>query len=293
MATLQASLLCKPCLSFTSSFPPKQRLPHSVLSPHHHHHHRHHHHNHSFNPLCFPELSFHPISSDFSKLRFRPRGSAIFCTFRSENASSWSESNSLGGDSHSIDKESDVNGIDGEHLNLSKDSSVLDSKESRVDGTAVESSKIELQSSAEQLNFESDELGGEGKSEELVESEVKSANLGGNEVGDARLPIVVFFVGLWATIKEKMLKAFSDLANWWPFWRQEKRLARLISEADANPQDAAKQSALFVELNKHRLVNGLLWFLCSVDKMIATSLLKKCLYHYLLRFKILRAIILF
>ncbi|KAG6410852.1 hypothetical protein SASPL_128923 [Salvia splendens] len=34
-------------------------------------------------------------------------------------------------------------------------------------------------------------------------------------------------------------------------WRQEKRLERLIAEADSNPKDAAKQSALLVELNKH------------------------------------------
>jgi ATP-dependent metalloprotease len=51
-----------------------------------------------------------------------------------------------------------------------------------------------------------------------------------------------------------MERAFSELFDWWPFWRQEKRLAKLITEADANREDAVKQSALFVELNKHRFV---------------------------------------
>ncbi|CAA0824669.1 ATP-dependent zinc metalloprotease FTSH 11-chloroplastic/mitochondrial [Striga hermonthica] len=39
--------------------------------------------------------------------------------------------------------------------------------------------------------------------------------------------------------------------SWWPFWRHEKHLERLVEEADANPMDAAKQSRLLAELNKH------------------------------------------
>ncbi|KAI3471203.1 hypothetical protein Pfo_027866 [Paulownia fortunei] len=79
-----------------------------------------------------------------------------------------------------------------------------------------------------------------------VEGEVKNGNV------KERLPIVVFFIGLFARLKngfEKVL--YSDWFSWWPFWRQEKRLERLIAEADANPKDAAKQSALLAELNKH------------------------------------------
>uniref|UniRef100_J3L1Y7 AAA+ ATPase domain-containing protein n=2 Tax=Oryza brachyantha TaxID=4533 RepID=J3L1Y7_ORYBR len=38
--------------------------------------------------------------------------------------------------------------------------------------------------------------------------------------------------------------------SWWPFWRPDRGLQRLIDEADANPTDAAKQSALLQELNK-------------------------------------------
>ncbi|KAL0304387.1 UNVERIFIED_CONTAM: ATP-dependent zinc metalloprotease FTSH 11, chloroplastic/mitochondrial [Sesamum radiatum] len=85
-------------------------------------------------------------------------------------------------------------------------------------------------------------------------------SMGGGEVdgevtnGDVnkKLPIMVFLMGVFARLKigiERVLH--SDWFSWWPFWRQEKRLERLIEEADANPMDAAKQSALLAELNKH------------------------------------------
>ena len=45
-----------------------------------------------------------------------------------------------------------------------------------------------------------------------------------------------------------------DWMRWWPFWRPDRRLQRLIDDADANPTDAAKQSALLHELNKFRCV---------------------------------------
>lgn len=88
----------------------------------------------------------------------------------------------------------------------------------------------------------------DGENSENSESEKKDANL---VVGDGRLGIVVFLVGLWVRAREGLERAFSELFDWWPFWRQEKRLAKLISDADANPKDAVKQSALFIELNKH------------------------------------------
>nr|KYP72134.1 hypothetical protein KK1_004718 [Cajanus cajan] len=81
------------------------------------------------------------------------------------------------------------------------------------------------------------------RSEADLESEGKIAS--------GRFSLVVFFVGLWVKARERVKKAFAEFLDWWPFWRQEKRLERLIVDADANPQDAAKQSALFVELNKH------------------------------------------
>ncbi|KAJ4850175.1 ATP-dependent zinc metalloprotease FTSH 11, chloroplastic/mitochondrial [Turnera subulata] len=66
------------------------------------------------------------------------------------------------------------------------------------------------------------------------------------------LPVVVFLLGVWASIKRGFEKVLtSEWLSWWPFWRQEKRLERLIAEADANPKDPEKQSALLAELNKH------------------------------------------
>ncbi|KAG4969545.1 hypothetical protein JHK82_035240 [Glycine max] len=75
-----------------------------------------------------------------------------------------------------------------------------------------------------------------------------------------RLSIVAFFVGLWVKARESLKRAFSELLDWWPFWRQEKRLERLVADADANPQDAAKQSALLVELNKQSPESVIKWF---------------------------------
>lgn len=83
------------------------------------------------------------------------------------------------------------------------------------------------------------------------------------EIGDdnkedkgKKLGFVVFLMGFFARMKsgfERML--LSEWFSWWPFWRREKRLEMLVSEADANPQDATKQTALLVELNKHRFYN--------------------------------------
>ncbi|KAK1399459.1 ATP-dependent zinc metalloprotease FTSH 11, chloroplastic/mitochondrial [Heracleum sosnowskyi] len=67
-----------------------------------------------------------------------------------------------------------------------------------------------------------------------------------------RLPVVVFLIGVYARMKSGFEKlALSKWFDWWPFWRHEKRLERLIAEADANPMDAVLQSALLAELNKH------------------------------------------
>lgn len=48
--------------------------------------------------------------------------------------------------------------------------------------------------------------------------------------------------------------ASRDWMSWWPFWRPDRRLQQLIDDADANPNDAAKQSTLLHELNKFRCV---------------------------------------
>ncbi|KAH6815459.1 FTSH protease 11 [Perilla frutescens var. frutescens] len=79
-----------------------------------------------------------------------------------------------------------------------------------------------------------------------VEVEVKTQNV------KERLPIMVFLIGVFTRLRDGFEKfLYSDWFSWWPFWKQEKRLERLIAEADANPKDAAKQSALLAELNKH------------------------------------------
>ncbi|KAL0321530.1 UNVERIFIED_CONTAM: ATP-dependent zinc metalloprotease FTSH 11, chloroplastic/mitochondrial [Sesamum calycinum] len=79
-----------------------------------------------------------------------------------------------------------------------------------------------------------------------VEGEVEGGDV------NKKLPIMVFLMGVFARLKNGIERVFhSDWFSWWPFWRQEKRLERLIEEADANPMDAAKQSALLAELNKH------------------------------------------
>lgn len=83
---------------------------------------------------------------------------------------------------------------------------------------------------------------GEGENEILMGEEKKER--------EGRLPMVVFFVGLWAMLKRGFERIWlSEWMSWWP-WHQERRLDRLIAEADANPMDAAKQSALLAELNK-------------------------------------------
>ncbi|CAI0412930.1 unnamed protein product [Linum tenue] len=70
--------------------------------------------------------------------------------------------------------------------------------------------------------------------------------------GKSKLPLVVFLMGIWAAFRRRVdYLLASDWLSWFPFWRQEKRLERLIDEADASPQDPVKQTALLAELNKH------------------------------------------
>ncbi|PKA55910.1 ATP-dependent zinc metalloprotease FTSH 11, chloroplastic/mitochondrial [Apostasia shenzhenica] len=70
-------------------------------------------------------------------------------------------------------------------------------------------------------------------------------------VAEKRLPLVVFLIGLWDSVRRVLGRlSLSGWLRWWPFWRQEKKLELLIAEADANPKDANKQNALLVELNK-------------------------------------------
>lgn len=80
------------------------------------------------------------------------------------------------------------------------------------------------------------------------------------EVGDAegedargQFSVMVLLAAAAAAVRRGLERAaLSGWLSWWPFWRQEKRLERLIAEADADLMDSAKQSALLAELNKHR-----------------------------------------
>ncbi|XP_023642593.1 ATP-dependent zinc metalloprotease FTSH 11, chloroplastic/mitochondrial [Capsella rubella] len=106
-------------------------------------------------------------------------------------------------------------------------------------------------------------VGGEGTSEASFEAEMK---VGGEEAEfsdgvkegkeeeekKSKFRIVVLMMGLWAALKRAVEKVMEwEWLSWWPFSRQEKRLEKLIAEADANPKDAALQGALLAELNKH------------------------------------------
>ncbi|KAL3524394.1 hypothetical protein ACH5RR_017228 [Cinchona calisaya] len=106
--------------------------------------------------------------------------------------------------------------------------------------SSVGSAGIEIVSMPEPVVGQTDNAG-DGVGKEVTSEDVKR-----------KLPIVVFLMGFFATAKKGLEKIMlSEWFSWWPFWRQEKRLERLISEADSNPKDAAKQSALLAELNKH------------------------------------------
>lgn len=86
----------------------------------------------------------------------------------------------------------------------------------------------------------------------VVDGEGSDPSIGAEKSGsareDERSPIAALFEGA----RESSKKAFAQFMNWLPLWQQERRLARLIIDAEANPNDVAKQTALLVELNKHR-----------------------------------------
>ncbi|XP_015069576.1 ATP-dependent zinc metalloprotease FTSH 11, chloroplastic/mitochondrial [Solanum pennellii] len=89
-------------------------------------------------------------------------------------------------------------------------------------------------------------------SSSLSDNEAASEVLVENDELKKKLPILVFLMGVFAKVKKGFENILlSDWFSWWPFWHQEKRLERLIADADANPNDAAMQSALLAELNKH------------------------------------------
>ncbi|KAJ8486695.1 hypothetical protein OPV22_019180 [Ensete ventricosum] len=69
---------------------------------------------------------------------------------------------------------------------------------------------------------------------------------------EGRFRLMVFLMGALASARKGLdAVLMSEWLSWWPFWRKEHRLEWLIADADANPRDVAKQSALLAELNKH------------------------------------------
>ncbi|TKY55995.1 ATP-dependent zinc metalloprotease FTSH 11 [Spatholobus suberectus] len=172
-------------------------------------------------PFPFPFLS--PNHSPFS-LSFHPTrrvpSTLLCCTFRPDSITSRSESNHNPSEPEpgSVYNEP----VPSAGINSTEEGEVVVSDSSEA---SLEDAETALRSGAD------------------LESEGKITN--------GRFSIVVFFVGLWVKARERVKKALAEFLDWWPFWRQEKRLERLIADADANPQHAAKQSALFVELNKH------------------------------------------
>ena len=85
----------------------------------------------------------------------------------------------------------------------------------------------------------------------------------------SKFKIVVLMMGVWAAIKRAMEKVMEwEWLSWWPFSRQEKRLEKLIAEADANPKDAALQGALLAELNKHMYALFQFQFLIDLDELL-------------------------
>lgn len=66
-----------------------------------------------------------------------------------------------------------------------------------------------------------------------------------------KMNLYLYLAAFWAVFWRKVKSLWaSEWLSWLPLWRQNK-LERLLAEADANPRDASKQSALLAELNKH------------------------------------------
>ncbi|KAM5573574.1 hypothetical protein ABKV19_013220 [Rosa sericea] len=188
-------------------------------------------------PVFLPNInvSSSPSSRNF---RFSGKNTSIPCTLHPENANLDQESNFVDTHLDSEGKESSLDEINGGDLSNSS-----------VSGAgSPESGELEAKEKSGEVGLENGGVKSEGV---VVESEGKSGGLVEKKSGIG-LPLVVFFMGLWETARRGFEKALaSEWFSWWPFWRQEKRLERLIAEADADPKDPVKQSALFAELNKH------------------------------------------
>ncbi|XP_059445573.1 ATP-dependent zinc metalloprotease FTSH 11, chloroplastic/mitochondrial [Corylus avellana] len=247
--TLQAFLLCKPSFSLSSSSSSSKRfhLPRCSYSFSS---------SLSFNPLSLSTFT----SSTFHVSRFCRRTLSVPCTLRPENAGfdserlDFSETNPV-----SDSKDLNFKDFDGGSSSFNGNSTVSEFGNSKVDELGGGSSEIEVKSEFGEVGLGNGEVGSEGRSGEVKESDGKGENLSESDGKSGnlseiknRIPLMVFLMGMWVRVKKGFEKVLEwEWLSWWPFWRQEKRLERLIAEADANPKDVAKQSALLAELNKH------------------------------------------
>lgn len=239
MSVLQASLINRPISlsnSHLSPFSNRFKFSHS---------------------LTFSSFSLSTFDSNLHKPRFLPRGFLFRCTLQPDNVNSSSEL-------HFSNKNSDLEFDELTSNEVSSESSKIDKESENL-----------VENSSSDLNFSNNNSSnlefGESRISEISSTE---ENLVENVESESRLPIVVFFTGVLATLRkgfEKLL--LSGWFNWWPFWWQEKRLELLLAQADANPKDAEKQSRLLVELNKERcgsslhsyyLHVGVIWFMFCV-----------------------------
>ncbi|XP_024357561.1 ATP-dependent zinc metalloprotease FTSH 9, chloroplastic/mitochondrial [Physcomitrium patens] len=83
--------------------------------------------------------------------------------------------------------------------------------------------------------------------------EVQNGPSQGHDSGEARMPapwnIGALLAIVWDRVMRNSLVAFITS---WPAWQKRRKLERLLTEADENPQDADKQAALLRELLKQR-----------------------------------------
>ncbi|XP_047316301.1 ATP-dependent zinc metalloprotease FTSH 11, chloroplastic/mitochondrial-like [Impatiens glandulifera] len=82
----------------------------------------------------------------------------------------------------------------------------------------------------------------------LAENEEKLDDSSKGRKNSIWVVIITFFFSIFAKVKQALVKTRG--LDWWPITQRAKRLKKLTAEADANPKDAAKQSALMAELNK-------------------------------------------
>lgn len=218
MTLLQASILAKT--------PPLLSLPRH----NHRNYHRNYHHNHRSKSAHVTLLRFNSSQSlpTFKKslfVTYPSRVSSPIVRFALNPESFGSDSTSSGSD---------------EGLN-----SVVGGENSSLGGENLGIEEVGSVKSDERLNLEGKVNGVEVKNESTEVGKER-------EEVDARFPVLGLLVGLWRGMNKEAEKVSNSKAakGFWN-WLKESRLERMLKEADANPSDVSKQTALLVELGKH------------------------------------------